>query len=562
MSSGIQPPRKTLADYLAIGVGPVLIMLMVGSLVFFLVEVGYRGSFTAQVQWTLFWFTVGSVLVSRISIEQGSSHGWIYGLALGAATAFRVVGFLGAPLGALLLLGLIWWCGSKLTWDCTFIDESADASGRGLLHEADPGASRDEPGEAPPPAAGSGPRTVAIAPPARPHAPGLWVIYVSLGALPVFGVGQWAIPTADAGARVWGFVLAATFVASAFALLLTTSFLGLRRYLRQRRLVMPAAMARTWMVLGAALLTVVLMAALLLPRPRGLETLAGLGLGVRERSPQASANAWMSGEAAPGEGRRRGSRSAEVPSAARPAEDRGGHGPSGSRRDASVGGGERSGEADDRGASGASVERAGSARSGQGQGQSEEGEEGEEGRGSEGNRSTPTFRGIEPPPFPAPVVSAFRWLSYVLGAVIAGWLVLRYGRQWLESLRRAWPRRKQKPRPAHSARPARSLAFAEFDDPFASGRTARMTPAEITAYTFDALQAWAVDGGRGRRPEQTPGEFAEGLASAVPEVADEVLGAVRLYVRLAYGGVSPDAESLGVLRRLWALIRPALTPRT
>ena len=36
-------PAKTLADYMVIGISPVLIMLLVGSLSFFLIQVFYRG---------------------------------------------------------------------------------------------------------------------------------------------------------------------------------------------------------------------------------------------------------------------------------------------------------------------------------------------------------------------------------------------------------------------------------------------------------------------------------------------------------------------------------------
>ena len=49
-------PRKTLADYLVIGISPALIMLLVGSLCFFLIEVFYRGEAVDSVRWVMFWF--------------------------------------------------------------------------------------------------------------------------------------------------------------------------------------------------------------------------------------------------------------------------------------------------------------------------------------------------------------------------------------------------------------------------------------------------------------------------------------------------------------------------
>ncbi len=39
---------KTLVDYLVIAISPVLIMTLVGSLVFFLLEVFYRGEHSAR----------------------------------------------------------------------------------------------------------------------------------------------------------------------------------------------------------------------------------------------------------------------------------------------------------------------------------------------------------------------------------------------------------------------------------------------------------------------------------------------------------------------------------
>ena len=85
---------------------------------------------------------------------------------------------------------------------------------------------------------------------AGPHTPGLWVLYFSLAALPLFGIGQHWIPAADVGRRRYAFFLLLVYVAAALSLLVTTSFLGLRRYLRQRRIEMPAPIAATWVALA------------------------------------------------------------------------------------------------------------------------------------------------------------------------------------------------------------------------------------------------------------------------------------------------------------------------
>src|SRR5262249_14628493 len=77
--------EKTLADYVAIAISPALIMALVGSLVFFLVEVLYVGEYQARLQWILFFFVFGAVLIARISMESGiAERASIYGLILGS----------------------------------------------------------------------------------------------------------------------------------------------------------------------------------------------------------------------------------------------------------------------------------------------------------------------------------------------------------------------------------------------------------------------------------------------------------------------------------------------
>src|SRR5947209_13613457 len=76
---------KTLADFLAIAMSPVLIMALVGSLVFFLLEVLYQGKHQGSLQWILFFFVFGAVLIARISMEGGiaeraAGYGFILGL--------------------------------------------------------------------------------------------------------------------------------------------------------------------------------------------------------------------------------------------------------------------------------------------------------------------------------------------------------------------------------------------------------------------------------------------------------------------------------------------------
>ncbi|NOZ40919.1 MAG: hypothetical protein GXP24_11940, partial [Planctomycetes bacterium] len=124
------------------------------------------------------------------------------------------------------MLALVWWSAHKLTWDCTLIDDNEDASGEGLMQRIGVDELITENELLPSDNAKHG---------KTPHTPGLWVLYFSLAALPLFGIGQKWIPAGDVGRRQYAFGLLAVYVAAGLTLLVTTSFLGLRRYLRQRR---------------------------------------------------------------------------------------------------------------------------------------------------------------------------------------------------------------------------------------------------------------------------------------------------------------------------------------
>ena len=78
-------PQKTAADYMIIALSPALIMMLVGSLCFFLIDVFYRGKMIGAVCWVMFWFVIGIVLVSRIAIEKSTEHAALYGLGLALA---------------------------------------------------------------------------------------------------------------------------------------------------------------------------------------------------------------------------------------------------------------------------------------------------------------------------------------------------------------------------------------------------------------------------------------------------------------------------------------------
>ena len=299
--------HQTTADYIVLAISPALIMTLVGSLVFFLLAVLYQGDFAGRLHWVMACFVFAAVLIGRISIEEGFERAVQFGLALAIPVGIAAMKFVQLQgtwidrVGWLIvwgLIALIWWCAHRLTWDCTLIDDAQDASGEGLLQTV--GLDR-APAEQPAAAlaSASSPSDAARADSnadkmdtsadiegttsrtavkkswwqrylerqRRPHAPGVWVVYFSLAALPLFGVGQWFIPATNVGGRRYAFWLLCVYVGSGLGLLLTTSFLGLRRYLRQRRIEMPTLMANLWLGTGGVLIGLLLVASALVPRP-------------------------------------------------------------------------------------------------------------------------------------------------------------------------------------------------------------------------------------------------------------------------------------------------------
>jgi len=129
--------QQSTADYLAIAISPALIMMLVGSLVFFLQEVSYQGQFEGRVRWMLGWFVFATVLISRIGIEFGKAHASMYAGALAlACTAFAFRFLEEYIVGIVVLMAIIWWCVNKLTWDCTVIDDSIEVTSAGLLQQS------------------------------------------------------------------------------------------------------------------------------------------------------------------------------------------------------------------------------------------------------------------------------------------------------------------------------------------------------------------------------------------------------------------------------------------
>jgi hypothetical protein len=441
--------------------------------------------------------------VARIAIEKSSEYAGVYGLALAAAVWIYLVRTSPSYLLSMLLLGIVWFCAHKLVWDCTLIDDDQDSSGQGLLQKPGQEPKTDSPAKTKPKRSASG-------------SPGRWVVYFSLAALPLFGIGQVLLPASAAGSHRLGLAFLVVYMASALGLLVTTSFLGLRRYLRQRYLQMPASIAFAWVKFGGGIAVLIVIGALFVPRP--------------------GANAFWSAFRRQADYRLR--------QASQYAAGRNPHGEGEGRTGNETGATKNKEQAD---ADSGPREKSASGTPQPGQGP-----------------AVP-----KPSPVPADSVGrVYRLLRMALlagAAIIACWWLARCRHLLLEMLSSCVaairvffrqlldliPARKpSRPSIADAPRrPARPLA--DFKNPFFTDKARARPPAEIILYTYDALQAWTHEQGMEPRPEQTPREFCERAGERLPELMSPLRHLSFLYAHAAYGEHLPAECNLEPLKEIW-----------
>jgi hypothetical protein len=261
MAKSRQP--NVVADFLAAAFAPALVMGMIYCLISFLILVFYRDGFQVRVNYLFALYIFASVLIARIAIDSGRAHALGYTVALGASTLFvisRFVVFQGplASLSPLInagLLALVGFLADRIVFDCTLIESDRDTSGEGLLQSL--GLVRSDLAKAP---VGKSKRR-------RRHNPGVSILYFALLAIPLYGVGQIFLPSEATGVRERAFYLLFGYFACSFSLLVTTSFLGLRRYLSQRGVEIPFEFTVNWLGMGLLGTLLFLGLCMLLPLP-------------------------------------------------------------------------------------------------------------------------------------------------------------------------------------------------------------------------------------------------------------------------------------------------------
>jgi hypothetical protein len=624
-------PDPTLADYVALALSPALIMGLVGSLVFFLLEVFYRGQYEGRLQWILFFFVFGAVLVARVAMTDAiAGRAGLYGLALGVLTWLGMQFFVDyeesvKPVAWLInagLIGVVWWCANRLTWDCTQVDEETDMTGEGVLQAA--GLEGEVPKQ---PDSGEGTDVELTIVEEKPKSwwqrlqehragrkkkrtLGVWVIWFSLAALPLFGLGQSLIGPEEQDRRRYVFWLMTVYVGCGLSLLMTTCFLGLRRYLRQRRLRMPAAMTGAWLTAGGTLIVLLLLIGAFLPRPSA--EFSPLGF-LKAKSQERDASKFAMKNDTPGKGD--GAPGENNPDGPKDKADSGGRGEGQKGRgqgksDASGGkdgsGKGKQGSGKDRGNKGSSSQQGKSDKGGDGSksgndnsradaksdrdknnsgSKQDQGKQGGSGRddrrgGSEkakdgdkrsgGGSSAPSRLTSGLAHLSRTLGPVLKWVAFAALALAVVFVLLRSGLQflagfteWARRLLDAWnnfwaglfggrraAKKTEAEQDAEAERAIRSVPFSAFPNPFAGG-PGGMAPPELVKYTFAAFQAWARERDLGRQPGETALELAERVGGELPALEADLRRLAALYARAVYslGGLPPNTVEL--MRQFW-----------
>jgi uncharacterized protein DUF4129 len=399
------------------------------------------------------------------------------------------------------------------------------------------------------------------------------VIYFSFAALPLFGLGQALIPITDVSRRRTSFFLLAVYVASGLALLMTTCFLGLRRYLRQRRLRMPAAMTSVWLICGVTLIVLLLGAGALIPRPQAeyalfdWQTITG-----GEKS--ASKNA-VKGDS-PGKGEGRGGDSPDKSDASNKASDNKGKGKEQGKDGGD--GGEQKGKGEPGGDKGEGQKGSSQDKSKGGDGD----KDGKDGRADKNNRQGSPQDGGKPreasqegrskspllESMSSGIGKILKWIVFVIvGLVTLGVVVFAVIRflanftGWAARLLEAWSRfwnrlfsGQKRKKASNVAATAQALArpprpFSSYHNPFRLGQ--HWTPFELCCYTFAAFEARTRELGVARLRGETPLEHAERLGAEIPDLENDARRLALIYARGLYGQAELPPAINAVLEEVW-----------
>ena len=509
-------PRETpsIEDLAVIALSPVFVASLVGSLVFFLLDVFYQGENEGGIRWMMFWYVIAIVAVARISVDRGLIIANVYGLAL-AVTTWLYISYThqGFMLG-IVLLAFIWWCAHRLVTDCskcesftpkdTSLGKVSGILGSYLPHRLGEQKRKD-----------SGKNKQA----------GIWIVYFSMAAVPLFGIGKVLLPGDETQLRSRAGLWLALYLFSAFILLISTRFLNLRQTLRKRRKEMPTHMAIQWFYSGLLLILIVSFVSWLAPRPGSTQQWAYAAKTVNVKIQEASQ--WAMQWNPPGTGEGMEQHLAD-----------------------------QLGDSLAMGMNG------------------EEGNQGQQNPQDSGNRGQPNNGDQEGRPVeqaaspPLKSVSGgvkwLQWLFWITAIILIAWAIYK-NRVLLTSLFSEWwtalcrwlrnlGNKKSTARDTQSIKHPKEkpqLRFKDFKNPFTHSKAESWGDMEIIHYTMDAFQAWLKDQQTKPLPSDTPVEQLQQWQNQYPDAYDILHYLYSHHTHAGFGKGPRSDFDKGTLEGLW-----------
>ena len=531
--------RPNSFDYALAALSPVLIILMIGSLVYFLLTTLYRGDFQARLMWILGLFTMASVLITRIAIEQSRTQSFTYLGLLSAATLlvaprfFVLEGFL-SPLSIPILIGflaLIVFLADRITMDCTSVDDAHDSHGYGLLQSLGIFKRTDDPEPViPPQRPTQAPDTPEISnKESRSHNPGVWILYFALLALPVFGLGQFFLPSGQAQ-RV-ALACLVIYLGSALALLVMISLLALRQYVRQRDVEMQTGMSWNWLAtgIGSVLGLVLLMA--ILPLPMLGASNWELPFKLSSRTDQTPSQ-WGWGNEGVKQQPQQQQPQQQQPQQQQPQQQQ----PQQQQPQQQQ----------------PQQQQPQQQQPQQQQPQQQQPQQQQPQQQQPQQQQPPNT--WSPPKIDWNLGASMRWLLIAILALVALVFGAKYLRQWLAWFHRDGsesfePTELDSSIPIQANRPIR---FSELEDPF---KLHRNEPDEIIRSLFHAVSVWGKEHRVARAEDETPDEYSRRLGRKYSEISESLTHLGLMVSRLAYAKKSVKPSDANSLQPLWEWLR-------
>lgn len=610
--------HPTAFDVIVVAVVPALIIGMICCLLFFLVLAFYQGDYDIRLMYLLGLFSMGTVLIARIAADNGRAYAnaFSFPLAIAAGLAMfqfvRITGPLGPASGFINigLLALAWFLADRITFDCTVIDEREKSQQQGLLQSL--GMLKRDTVLVSAPTITSSKKTKQ-----KSHNPGVWVLYFALLALPLFGLGQLSLPATQSTTAAFAFLVG--YLGCSLCLLVATSFLSVRRYVRQKGVQMPPDMSRSW--LGGAFLAVIALLAVCCILPLPGRNLGLISLPISFESPddlKTSRHGWGN----------EGKKDDDNPESAKASDDEGPQtgGPNenaqGNPQASKSGESEQSGEQGDSGPKSNDSSKNSNSESSQSQPQDQnsaksrasEGQpesDNSEGQNSEapdvsdqpadpsnadpqveqegpdaakddsqpaegnaqgqpedsssssaGSRGASLFANLS-----ADIPALVKWLTIaILAAIVVIYIILNPGeiarllRSISEFLAQLLGGRKHtaaEPPQAKSVKLSPTPPSRPFRE-FANPFAEKLrgwTPEQVVSHTFLALQAWSAEHGANRGEDITAAEFARQLEHQQPVIGKHGQTAASMVDRLLFANWRPSAEEITQLEPLWRVMQ-------